>query len=92
MTDGKYGSEPMTYRGHIRNGVAVPDEPADLPEGTPVVIQPVESFAFEDNLSIAQLLERQRVRPVTQLADLAGDWPADDSLDEFLSAVREGRR
>ncbi len=82
----------MTYRGHIKNGMAVLDEPGDLPEGTPVVIQPVGTFGFQENLSIAQLLERQQVRPVTQPADLAGDWPAGDSLDEFLSAVREGRR
>ena len=77
----------MTYRGHIKNGVAVLDEPADLPEGTPVVIQPVETFGFQENLSIARLLERQQVRPVTQPADLAGDWPAEDSLDDFLSSV-----
>ncbi|NLX96292.1 MAG: hypothetical protein GXY83_08950 [Rhodopirellula sp.] len=82
----------MTYRGHIKNGVAVLDEPTDLPEGTPVLIQPVETFGFQENLSIAQLIERQQVRPVTHPADLAGDWPLGDSLEEFLSAVREGRR
>jgi len=82
----------MTYRGHIRNGVAVLDEPAELPDGTPVVIQLVASFGFHEDLSLAQLAERQQVEPVTQAADLAGDWPPDDSLEEFLSAVREGRR
>ena len=82
----------MTYRGHIKNGVAVLDEPADLPEGTPVVVQPVEAFGFQENLSIAQLVQRQQAPPVAEPADLAGDWPAEDSLDEFLSAVREGRR
>ncbi len=82
----------MTYRGHIKNGVAVLDEVADLPDGTPVVIQPIGSFGFHENLSMAQLVERQQVRAIAQPADLAGDWPADDSLDDFLSAVREGRR
>ena len=82
----------MTYSGHIKNGVAVLDEPADLPEGTPVVVQPIATFGFQENLSIAQLAERQQVRPMTQPTDLAGDWPAEDSLEEFLSAVREGRR
>jgi hypothetical protein len=82
----------MTYRGHIENGVAVLDEPGDLPDGTPVVIQPMGTFAFQENLSVAQLFERQQVQPATQPSDLAGDWPAGDSLEEFLSAVREGRR
>ena len=29
---------------------------------------------------------------MTYRGDLAGDWPASDSLDEFLSAVRKGCR
>lgn len=92
MKNGKNRSQPITYRGHIKNGVAVLDEAADLPDGTPVVIQPVGSVGFHENLSLAQLAERQQVRPVVQPADLAGDWPAGDSLDEFFAAVREGRR
>lgn len=82
----------MTYRGRIKNGVAILEDAADLPDGTPVVIQPVESFGFHEDLSLAQLVERQTVPPVVEPIDLVGDWPADDSLDEFLSAVREGRR
>lgn len=31
----------MTYKGHIRNGVAVLEEGAHLPEGSPVLIQAV---------------------------------------------------
>ncbi len=30
----------MSYRGHIENGVVVLDDPASLPEGTPVTIDP----------------------------------------------------
>ena len=33
----------MTYRGHIRNGAVVLDESVRLPEGSQVVIQPVEA-------------------------------------------------
>jgi hypothetical protein len=33
----------MTYRGHIRNGAVVLDEPVRLPDGSQVLIQPVES-------------------------------------------------
>jgi hypothetical protein len=32
---------PMTYRGHVQNGVVVLDEPAKLPDGTSVDVQPV---------------------------------------------------
>ncbi len=82
----------MTYRGHIKNGVAVLEGCADLPEGTAVVIQPAATFGFSENLSIAQLMARQQVSPVSGASDLAGDWPSEDSLDEFLAAVREDRR
>jgi hypothetical protein len=35
----------MTYRGHIKNGVAVLDDGANLPEGSSVLIQPEEEPA-----------------------------------------------
>jgi hypothetical protein len=82
----------VTYRGHIKNGVAVLEGHTALPEGTAVVIQPAGTFGFNDNLSIAQLIERQQVRPVSDASELAGDWPNEDSIDEFLAAVREDRR
>ncbi len=31
----------MTYRGHIKNGTVVLDEPVELPEGAEVLIQSV---------------------------------------------------
>ena len=35
----------MTYRGHIKNGVAVLDNDAKLPEGCTVLVQPEEEPA-----------------------------------------------
>lgn len=35
----------MTYRGHIRNGAVVLDEPVRLPDGSRVLIHPVEAPA-----------------------------------------------
>ena len=35
----------MTYRGHIKNGCVVLDDPVQLPEDSRVLIQPVESAA-----------------------------------------------
>jgi len=45
-----------------------------------------------ENKSAEQLLREQQVKPVSKMTDLAGDWPAEDSLDEFLDRVRKGRR
>ena len=35
----------MTYNGHIRNGAVVLNEPVRLPDGSQVLIQPVEEPA-----------------------------------------------
>lgn len=39
----------MTYRGHIRNGAVVLEPGAALPEGTEVLVQPVEPPASAGN-------------------------------------------
>jgi hypothetical protein len=44
-----------------------------------------------ENKSAEQLLREQQVKPISKISDLAGDWPTDDSLDEFLEGVRKGR-
>ena len=33
----------MIYRGHVKNGVVIFDEDAQLPDGTAVHVQPVEA-------------------------------------------------
>ena len=33
----------MTYRGHVENGVVVLDDPASLPDGVKVRVEPEES-------------------------------------------------
>jgi hypothetical protein len=83
----------MTYRGHIRNGVAVLDTPVPLPDGTPVRVE-VE-YADPDfwtGKTVEELAREQGVGPVVSLADLAMDWPEDDSLDEFFALIREVRK
>jgi len=83
----------MTYRAHIRNGVAVLDEPAHLLEGTPVRLEVDRIDAdFWDGKSIAQLVQEQGVSVCRDPAALAGEWPEDESLDEFLAFTREARR
>lgn len=70
----------MTYRGRIKDGVAVLDGDVKLPEGTQVIIQPAEQPD-----SLAYLLR-----------DVAGkgtNLPADGSLqhDHYIYGTQEMR-
>jgi hypothetical protein len=82
----------MTYRGHIENGLVVLDLPAWLPDGTPVRIE-VEhgAAAFWQNKSLEQLAREQGVKPCADPADLAGEWPANESVDDFIALIRRSR-
>jgi len=83
----------MTYRGHIKNGVAVLDTAVKLPDGTPVRVEVERVDAdFWHGKSIEQLAREQGVAPCVNPADLAGTWPEDESIDEFLAFIREARR
>lgn len=83
----------MTYRGHIKNGVAVLDEPAHLPDGTSVLIEVQRQDSdFWNGKSVEELVREQGVKPIQHIDDLAGDWPEEDSVDEFLAFIREARR
>jgi hypothetical protein len=46
---------------------------------------------FWDNLTLDEIARRQGVQAVTDLDALAIDWPADESVDDFLAAIRELR-
>ena len=35
----------MTFRGRVQNGVITLDDPADLPDGTPVSVRPLKAAA-----------------------------------------------
>jgi hypothetical protein len=82
----------MSYRGHMQKGVAILDTPADLPDGTRVVIdvEPPE-VTFWQNKSIEDIAGEQGIQPLQDLEELAGDWPEADSIDEFLSVLRKVR-
>jgi hypothetical protein len=89
----RYDSINMTYRGHIRNGVAVLDTPVALPEGTPVRVEVDRADAgFWNAKSVEELAREQDVKPVRGVDELRGDWPEEDSIDDFLGFVREVRR
>ena len=83
----------MTYRGHIKNGVAVLETPDKLPDGTVVRIEVERADSeFWQDKDTLELAAEQGVPVLTCVRELAGDWPPEDSIDEFLSLIREVRR
>jgi len=82
----------VTYRGHIKNGVAVLDERVDLPDGTPVRVDVERIDAdFWRGRSAEELAGAQGFKPCLDPGDLAGDWPEDESIDDFLALIRRSR-
>ncbi|HEV3138727.1 MAG TPA: hypothetical protein VGZ26_12505 [Pirellulales bacterium] len=83
----------MSYRGHIKDGVAVLDTPITLPDGTPVrvVVDRVDSDFWREK-TVEDLAREQGVGPVGSLDTLAIDWPAEDSVDDLVALIREVRR
>jgi hypothetical protein len=83
----------MTYRGHVKNGVVVFDNGAPLPDGTQVQITvELRDSDFWKGKSVEELAREQGVTPIQSLDELAGSWPEEDSVDDFLALIREVRR
>lgn len=54
----------MTCRGHVKNGVIVLDEPAELPDGTKVEVRPVVDSSVEREASDEAPTLYERLEPV----------------------------
>ena len=67
----------MTYRGRVKNGVIVLDDPASLPEGTEVAIQPLDA----DEEQVPTIYERYEA-----FIGIAEGLPSDASInhDHYL--------
>ena len=50
------------------------------------------SDQFWDDVGVWALADRQDVEPAEDLDVLLGGWPDDESVDDFVAAVREWRR
>ena len=48
----------MTYKGHVRNGTIVLDEPAQLPEGVPVTVELAVGLPVDREISAPSFGER----------------------------------
>ncbi len=92
----------MDFRGIFNHGVIRPTEPVTLPEGTEVDCHPVTATngsgtcylpeGFWASKSIEQLANEQKTIPATSIKDFRGDWPADESIDDFLEFLSKGRQ
>ncbi len=67
----------MTYRGHIRNGTVVLDEPVALPEGTEVEVDVPETTAQELADDVGPTLA-ERLAPIIGKAE---NLPPDASVN-----------
>lgn len=64
----------MTYRGHIKNGVVVMDEPSALPEGTEVWVDVPDSPASTEHEKLA--MAGARLAAKVGAPDEFADWEA----------------
>lgn len=48
-------------------------------------------FNFEANPTLEALLAQQEKGPVNDLSVFLGAWPEDESVEDFLAALREWR-
>jgi hypothetical protein len=70
----------MTYRGHVRGGVVVLDDPNSLVEGTKVAVEPIENA---DSSTWAEVLK--------DVIGTAEGLPADSSVnhDHYLYGAKK---
>ena len=48
-------------------------------------------FNFEANPTLEELLKQQGKGPINNLSVLAGGWPDDEPVEDFIAALREWR-
>lgn len=51
-----------------------------------------EAVSFWQGSAMQTLIEQQNVQPVNDFDALLGGWPADESVDDFVQAIRESRQ
>jgi len=89
----------LEFRGVFDHGVVRPSEPVAIPDGTEVQCRSVsgladatDSSAFWREPTLESLALAQQVKPIRSLGDLKGDWPDDESIDDFLDALKKWRQ
>ena len=83
----------MSFPGHVEKGMVVLDAPLPLPDGTPVLVEPITTppADFWQSYSLDDLAERQGVSAPRSPGDLLGGWPSDELDDDFEEAFLHWR-
>jgi hypothetical protein len=83
----------MSFKGHVMKGLVVLDQPLPLPDGTPVVVEPMATVSgdFWRSYSLDELAQQQGVSTPRSLNELLGGWPADELNDDFEEAFQHWR-
>ena len=70
------------------------DEPISLPAGrVRVTVEPWPAATFWENVSVVELANAQRVKPVKNLDELWGTfWPEEEPVDDFIDTIYQWRR
>lgn len=84
----------MSFQGHIEKGMVVLDRPLPLPDGTPVLVEPITTVpaGFWQSCSLEELANQQGVSAPETVDDLLGGWPTDERNDDFEEALRSWRK
>jgi hypothetical protein len=82
----------MSFQGYVEKGMVVLNQPLPLPDGTPVVVEPIPTSGdFWQSASLDDLAQRQGVLVSRSLNELLGGWPTDELDDDFEAAFRRWR-
>ena len=76
----------MTYKGHVRNGTIVLDEPINLPEGAIISFEVAKVEHSEDVQEIPTLAERL-ASVIGKAEGLPADWA--ENHDAYLRKTHE---
>jgi hypothetical protein len=78
----------MSFQGHVEKGMVILNQPLPLPDGTPVLVEPMTKTSdFWQSYSLDELAERQGVAAPRSPDDLFGGWPTDELNDNFEQAL-----
>ena len=83
----------MSFHGHVEKGLVVLDRPLPLPDGTPVLVEPIAAapMDFWQSCDLEELARRQGVSLPAAVDELFGGWPPEEKDDDFEGVFRSWR-
>lgn len=92
--DDERAEDALTYVERLTVDEGVSSETGEEPQwrsGPPLISG--REFRMQPPKDWRTFAAEQGIRPIDDLSELAGDfWPEDESIDDFIAAVRQWRR